>query len=227
MPTGWVGYAEKPAGQCDIAGPIGIGEEAVVSNAVETVGQHVDQKAADELVDIVEVVRVGSGERAIGIDTGALGIESFRIGGTTIPTDKRGRAILHFAPSQARYISASDVLDPAFDPAKLRGQVMLLGVAGAGIAGLRQTALGLVRAVDLHAQLIESILFGDLLRRPPFLEWFELAAALAAGLAVIWLLHDARPLLAVGIAVAIAAGLGVELVLSALAICSSTAPSPR
>src|SRR6516165_2491038 len=24
---GWVGYAEKPAGQCDIAGPIGIGEE--------------------------------------------------------------------------------------------------------------------------------------------------------------------------------------------------------
>src|ERR1700751_3446510 len=35
---GWVGYAEKPAGQCDIAGPIGIGEEAVVSKAVETVG---------------------------------------------------------------------------------------------------------------------------------------------------------------------------------------------
>src|SRR5260370_42545965 len=49
---GWVGYAEKPAGQCDIAGPIGIGEEAVVSNAVETVGQHVDQKAADGIVDV-------------------------------------------------------------------------------------------------------------------------------------------------------------------------------
>ena len=48
----WVGYAEKPAGQCDIAGPIGIGEEAVMSNAVETVRQDVDQKAADELVDI-------------------------------------------------------------------------------------------------------------------------------------------------------------------------------
>ena len=39
---GWVGYAEKPAGPCDIAGPIGIGEEAVVSNAVETVRQHVE-----------------------------------------------------------------------------------------------------------------------------------------------------------------------------------------
>ncbi len=141
----------------------------------------------------LEVVRVGGGEHAIVIDTGALGIESFRIGSTTIPTDRRGRAILHFAPSQARYISASDVLDPAFDPAELRGQVVLLGVAGVGIAGLRQTPLGLVRAVDLHAQLIELILLNDLLHRPPFLDWFELAAALAAGLAVIWLLRYARP----------------------------------
>ncbi|HEX9536457.1 MAG TPA: CHASE2 domain-containing protein, partial [Stellaceae bacterium] len=70
-------------------------------------------------------------------------------------------------------------------PTELRGQVVLLGVAGVGIAGLRETPLGLVRAVDLHAQLIESILLGDLLRRPPFIDWFELAAALAAGLAVI------------------------------------------
>ena len=162
----------------------------------------------------LEVVRVGSGGHEILIDTGALGIKSVMIGGTIIPTDRRGRAILHFAPSLARYISASDVLDPAFDPAELRGQVVLLGVAGVGIAGLRQTPLGLVRAVDLHAQLIESILLGDLLRRPPFLDWFEFAAALAAGLAVIWLLRYARPVRAVGTAIAIATALfGVELVL--------------
>ena len=43
---GWVGYAEKPAGKCDIAGPIGIGEEAVVPDAVEPVGQHVDHGRA-------------------------------------------------------------------------------------------------------------------------------------------------------------------------------------
>jgi adenylate cyclase len=78
-----------------------------------------------------------------------------------------------------------------------------------GIAGLRETPLGLVRAVDLHAQLIESILLGDLLRRPPFLDWVELAAALAAGLAVIWLLRYASPMRAVGIAVTIAAALFV------------------
>jgi len=120
----------------------------------------------------LEVLRVAGDERSIVIDTGALGIEDFRIGGTTIPTDRRGRAILHFAPSQARSISASDVLDPAFDPAELRGQLVLLGVAGVGITGLRQTPLGLVRAVDLHAELIESILFNALLHRPSYLDWF-------------------------------------------------------
>ena len=162
----------------------------------------------------LEVLRVAGDERSIVIDTGALGIESFRIGGTIIPTDRRGRAILHFAPSQAPSISASDVLNPAFDLARLRGQVVLLGVAGVGIAGLRQTPVGLARGVDLHAQLIESILLGDLLRRPQFLDWFELAAALAAGLVVIWLLRYAKPVRAVGVAVALAAALfGAELVL--------------
>ena len=165
----------------------------------------------------LEVVRIGNGEHEIAIDTGVLGVTRITIGDITVPTDRRARAILHFTPSPARYISASDVLDPSFDSAELRGQVVLLGVAGVGIAGLRQTPLGLVRAVDLHAQLIESILLGDLLRRPPFLDWFELAAALAAGLVVIWLLRYERPLPALGIAVAIAAIaaalFGVELAL--------------
>jgi len=162
----------------------------------------------------LEVVRIGGGEPAIVIDTGPLGIERIRIGDTTIPTDRRGRAIIHFAPPLARYISASDVLDPAFDPAQLRGQVILLGATGIGVAGLRETPLGLVRAVDLHAELIESILLGDVLRRPPYLDWFELAAALAAGLAVIGLLRYARPMRGVAVAVVIvAAFFGVELAL--------------
>jgi adenylate cyclase len=162
----------------------------------------------------LEAVRVGGAENSVVIDTGAQGIEGIRIGGITIPTDRRGRAILHFAQPLARSISASEILDPAFDPAELRGQVVLLGVAGLGIAGLRQTPLGLVRAVDLHAQLIESILLGNLLRRPPSIDWLELAAALAAGLAVIWLLGDARPVRAAGFAAAIVAALfGLELAL--------------
>src|SRR2546429_2395905 len=46
----WVGYGEEPAGQCNVVGPVGIGEEGVVTEAMKSVGQDMDQEAADELV---------------------------------------------------------------------------------------------------------------------------------------------------------------------------------
>src|SRR5215468_391004 len=49
---GWVGCAEEPAGQCDIGGPVGIGKEAIVTDAMEPVGQDMNQKATNELVGI-------------------------------------------------------------------------------------------------------------------------------------------------------------------------------
>jgi len=160
----------------------------------------------------LEVLRVGASERSVVIDTGPFGIESVRVGGVVIPTDKRGRAMLHFAPRLARYISAADVLDPAFDRSELRSQIVLLGVAGLGIAELQQTPLGLVEGVDIHAQLVESVLLDELLRRPPYLDWVELALTLAAGLAAIWLLRYDRPVSAIAIALAAVAGLiGLEL----------------
>ena len=72
----------------------------------------------------LEVLRVASRERSVIIDTGAFGIEDIRIGGVMIPTDGSGRAILHFAPRLARYISAADVLDQAFDPAELQSRIV-------------------------------------------------------------------------------------------------------
>jgi serine phosphatase RsbU (regulator of sigma subunit)/CHASE2 domain-containing sensor protein len=161
----------------------------------------------------LEVLRVGAGERSVVVDTGRLGIEDVRIGGVAIPTDWRGRAIVHFAPRVARYIPAVDVLDPAFDPAELHSEVVLLGVAGLAVADLQQTPLGLVRGVDVHAQLIESVLLETLLHRPRYLDWIELALTLGLGLSAICLLRYDRPSRAAAIALASVAGLiGFELV---------------
>src|SRR6516164_160365 len=49
---GRAGYAEEPAGQCNVVGPVGIGEEPVVTDAMKSVGQDMDQEAADELVGV-------------------------------------------------------------------------------------------------------------------------------------------------------------------------------
>src|SRR5262249_58790797 len=72
----WVWYAEELTGQCDIGGPVGIGEEAVVANAVEPVRQHMDQEAADELVG-VERHELGGGGR---LGPGILPIEKHGVG---------------------------------------------------------------------------------------------------------------------------------------------------
>ena len=155
----------------------------------------------------LEILRVGGGERSVVINTMAHGIESVRIGGFTIPTDERGRAIPHFAPRLPRYISAAEVLDPTFDLAPLKSQIVILGVAGLAMGDQRQTPLGLLQDVDIHAQVVESILYKGLLRRPWHFDWIELAMTLAAGLGAIWLLRYDRPVRAAAIAMAIVAGL--------------------
>jgi len=45
-----VGYAEEASGQCNVACPVGIGKKAVVTDPMKSVGQNMDQEAADELV---------------------------------------------------------------------------------------------------------------------------------------------------------------------------------
>ena len=42
---------EQLTGASDVPGPAAIGEQAVMADAVEPAGQHVDEEAADELVD--------------------------------------------------------------------------------------------------------------------------------------------------------------------------------
>ena len=48
----WCRDVEQPARSRDVLGASAVGEETVVTDAVETVGQDVDEEAADELVAI-------------------------------------------------------------------------------------------------------------------------------------------------------------------------------
>src|SRR5208282_443089 len=45
-----LGNIEQLTGSGDILGPATIGEQAIMADAVEPAGQHVDEEAADELV---------------------------------------------------------------------------------------------------------------------------------------------------------------------------------
>jgi len=165
--------------------------------------------AAGDLVPSfgLEVLRVAAGLRRVTLSAGRRGVERVELGPLALPTDPRGSAILHFAPRQARFISAADLLDGRADPAMMQGGIVLLGVTGLGAVDVKATPLGPMQGIEIHAQLVESMLFGQLLRGPPGGIWTGLALVLAAGLVPILLLRYQRPAFAGGISAGVALGL--------------------
>jgi adenylate cyclase len=155
----------------------------------------------------LEVIRVALGLPPILVTTGRAGIETVKIGPSSIPTDPHGHAYLHFTKPRpdSAYVSAATVLDPAFDPGQFHGRIVLLGVTGLGILDEKTTPLGLTQGIDVHAQLIQSILHGSLLNRPASAFWIEFALIFLAGSAVIGLLRYDSPQVATGAALGIAA----------------------
>lgn len=134
------------------------------------------------------------------IKSDVSGIRGASIGRFFVPTDRRGRACIHFAPARAdRYISAATLLDGTSDRApELKDTITLLGVTGLGSVDLVATPLGLDYGIEIHAQLLDSMLLGALFRHSPAAFWIELGGLLLGGLTMIWLVSYERPVLAAG-----------------------------
>ncbi|MGO9605068.1 MAG: CHASE2 domain-containing protein [Candidatus Binataceae bacterium] len=142
----------------------------------------------------LEMVRVAAGAGSVGIVADVGGIKSVSVGDIDFPTDRTGRAYPHFSKSlEYRYLSAADLIDRTQPAGDLQGAFVLLGVTGQGWVDLQQTPLGLMAGVEVHAQLLESMLTGNLLRRPHFLEWLEIITMIVGGLLTIFALPYSRP----------------------------------
>lgn len=143
-----------------------------------------------------QLLAVSERQPSLLIATGVHGVERVVAGRVAAPTAADGQAILHFAPPELRYFSASDVLDPGFDLSPFAGRIVLLGVSALGTVDQKNTPLGLMEGVQIHAQLIGAMLDDALLRRPPLVFGLELAIILLAGGIPIRLLPYERPFLA-------------------------------
>ena len=137
----------------------------------------------------MEMLRVASGSAAVEIHTGAHGLEAVQVAELRAPVQENGEIWLHFARSEtsaARYLSAARVLSGEFDPERLRGKLVLVGLTGSGLSDMRTTPLGeLVPGVEIQAQLIESLFDGHFILRPWWLKWLETALLLIGGVAMI------------------------------------------
>jgi CHASE2 domain-containing sensor protein len=135
----------------------------------------------------IEMIRLAAGAPALTLHGDRRGLAAVGIGGVRIPAAPDGTAWLRFAPHDPeRFVSAADVLAGLVPPERLAHRLVLVGVTALGLVDARPTPVGdRMPGVEIHAQLLESLVDGSLLVRPRWAEESELAALGAAGLLLV------------------------------------------
>lgn len=115
------------------------------------------------------------------------GVQGLRIGRLSVPTDLNGQVWLHYADhAPERYIPAADVLGGTFSAERVRGKLVLVGTSAVGLRDLRATPVhASIPGVEIHAQLLETILAQEFLRRPNYALGVELGLTLLIGVLLI------------------------------------------
>ena len=127
-----------------------------------------------------------SGEQSFGVHGGVVGV---KIGGLSVPTDHQGRIWIRYSDQTAKSIGASDLLAGKFDPEAIAGKIVLLGSSAAGLSRPQPVpVLGVVPALQIRAQILETLISGDFLHQPDWAKGAEVLALLLFGLLLIWLL---------------------------------------
>ncbi|MEQ9608830.1 MAG: CHASE2 domain-containing protein, partial [Kiloniellaceae bacterium] len=160
----------------------------------------------------VELLRIATGGNAIAIKTDAAGVRAFVVGGVEVPTDRNGRLWVYYSqPRPELYVSARDLLSGAVGPERLAGKLALIGTSAAGLHDIKASPLrDGVPGVEIHAQVLETIISGQVLVRPHYALGAELLLLAVAGLLLIALvpLIGAAFTLLLGGCVAIGLSLG-------------------
>jgi adenylate cyclase len=120
-----------------------------------------------------------SNERGYGIKDIVLQGPNF-----VIPTDPNGRIWPYFARySTDRYIPAIDIINGTADLTRFKDKFVILGASAAGLRDIRSTPVDkAVPGVEVHAQIIESIIDNQQFQRPLWVERWEKLLPMAAGL---------------------------------------------
>jgi adenylate cyclase len=134
-----------------------------------------------------ETLRVAIGASTMLIRMDAAGIKSVALPGFEMPTDRNGQLWVHFAPhDQTRYVSALDLIEGRVTADRVSRRLILIGTSAAGLLDLKTTPNDpAMPGVEIHAQVLESILSNAMLSAPNYAIAVELGAALVMGIAII------------------------------------------
>jgi CHASE2 domain-containing sensor protein/serine phosphatase RsbU (regulator of sigma subunit) len=164
----------------------------------------------------METLRLAMGAAGFSITADSTGVRGIGVGELFVPTNPDGTIWVHFGHhDEARFVSATDVVNGRTDAELLRGKVALIGATGLGLLDYQTTPLGeRIPGIEIHAQILEGIFDETLLRRPGYLEWVERALMLLCGVLIVIAVPVVKPRTAVLVYAGIMAsllGLGFAL----------------
>ncbi len=106
-----------------------------------------------------------------------------------IPVDERVATLVPYrgyggvSGGSFRYISAADIVNKRLPSGALKGKVVLLGTTAPGLLDLRVTPVGeIYPGVETHANIISSLLDGNVLVKPDYAVGYEVVMVLLSGL---------------------------------------------
>jgi len=136
-----------------------------------------------------ELLRLGTASESFGVfTTNSLGgIQYIKLGRNKVQTDGNGRIWLYARRhDQSLYLPAKDILNGTFDPARVAGRLIIVGTSAVGLGDIRAIATERhIPGVEVHSQIIESILSAQQLEYPATAPAIEFLAALVGGLLMI------------------------------------------
>jgi adenylate cyclase len=156
---------------------------------------------------VVDLLRVATGGDALIVRTTPGGIEDVVVGGVQVPTDQYGQVWVYFAPPQPeRFVSAAEVLGSSDISAKVAGKLVLIGTSATGLLDLKATPAGSMAGVEVHAQLLETIMSKTALSRPLWAVFAEFVFLVLVGALLVYFipLRGAVEVFGVGAIVAVA-----------------------
>jgi adenylate cyclase len=129
--------------------------------------------------------------RDISLDLAEYGVSALSFGAREIPLDEDGRLLVRYRGQDGTFdrVSIADILEGKADSGLLRDRVVLIGNTAQGIGDMRVTPYGrLFPGVEVRANIIESLLEGDVLHRPDWMRYVDVAGMLLIGIIMVGLL---------------------------------------
>lgn len=138
---------------------------------------------------VFELLRVATGQDTILIKTDEAGVRAVAVAGVETPTDRHGRIWVNYARyDPGKYLSAGDVIRQRLPKDALTNKLVLIGSSATGLYDVKSTPLNpAMPGVEVHAQLLETILTRSYLHRPNYALGAEVVLTATIGLLLIGL----------------------------------------